>query len=246
MKPILYLFDMDGTVTPSRNAIEQSTYDSLLSFKSQGIQLGLVSGSDLLKIKEQMRENVLELFDYVFTENGLKSYHHGQLIHSQSIVEYLGEHTYQTLVNTFLQVLSTITLPVKRGVFLELRTGMLNVCPIGRSCTQVERDEFEQFDKKHSIRTNIITKAQEILQKHNIYNITMSIGGQISIDVFPVGWNKTYCLQFVPVDTKIYFFGDRIFPGGNDWEIANDTRLKHAFKVTGPSDTISKCNELLS
>lgn len=37
------------------------------------------------------------------------------------------------------------------------------------------------------------------------------VGGQISIDVFPKGWDKTYCLKHLsdePFDT-IHFFGDK-------------------------------------
>ena len=54
-------------------------------------------------------------------------------------------------------------------------------------------------------------------------NLSFSIGGQISIDIFPKGWDKTYCLQFV--DDKyddIYFFGDRTLDGGNDYEICQE------------------------
>lgn len=38
-------------------------------------------------------------------------------------------------------------IPIKRGTFIEFRKGMLNVSPIGRNCSQEERDEFEQYDK---------------------------------------------------------------------------------------------------
>ena len=34
-----------------------------------------------------------------------------------------------------------------RGTFIEFRSGMLNVSPIGRNCSQEERDEFERYDK---------------------------------------------------------------------------------------------------
>lgn len=54
----------------------------------------------------------------------------------------------------------------------------------------------------------------EVLKKEFAdYNLTYSIGGQISFDVFPVGWDKTYCLQFVEADyDDIHFFGDKTFP----------------------------------
>jgi phosphomannomutase len=51
----------------------------------------------------------------------------------------------------------------------------------------------------------------EVLRKEFAdLNLTFSIGGQISFDVFPKGWDKTYCLQFVEKDfPEIHFFGDK-------------------------------------
>ena len=43
-------------------------------------------------------------------------------------------------------------IPVKRGTFIEYRSGMLNISPIGRNCTKKERDYFELYDSKHNLR----------------------------------------------------------------------------------------------
>ena len=47
------------------------------------------------------------------------------------------------------------------------------------------------------------------------YNLKFSIGGQISFDVFPIGWDKTYCLRHVENEgyKQIHFFGDKT------WEV---------------------------
>ena len=56
--------------------------------------------------------------------------------------------------------------------------------------------------------------------------IKFSIGGQISADVFPEGWDKTFCLKFVENEyDEIHFFGDKTMKGGNDYEIYNDNRV---------------------
>ena len=34
-----------------------------------------------------------------------------------------------------------------RGTFIEFRNGLINVCPVGRNCTQEERMEFFEYDK---------------------------------------------------------------------------------------------------
>ncbi len=82
-----------------------------------------------------------------------------------------------------------------------------------------------------------------------------SIGGQISFDVFPTGWDKTYCLRHVEAEAdpskglsginykNIHFFGDKCFEGGNDWEIYNDSRtIGHA--VENPADCLKQIKEL--
>lgn len=73
-----------------------------------------------------------------------------------------------------------------------------------------------------------------------------SIGGQISFDVFPSGWDKTYCLQHLESEknlsgveyTTIHFFGDKTHQGGNDYEIYEDKRTT-GHKVESPEDTIA-------
>ncbi len=59
------------------------------------------------------------------------------------------------------------------------------------------------------------------------------------------GWDKTYCLRYVEHlgFEQIHFFGDKTFPGGNDYEIfTSDKVVGHT--VTGPDDTERQCREL--
>jgi phosphomannomutase len=79
-----------------------------------------------------------------------------------------------------------------------------------------------------------------------------SIGGQISFDVFPKGWDKTFCLNHLEREAKepggieyttVHFFGDKTSPGGNDYELYNDPRtIGHS--VHGPADTARIVKEL--
>jgi phosphomannomutase len=48
-------------------------------------------------------------------------------------------------------------------------------------------------------------------EKFADYGLTFAIGGQISFDVFPNGWNKTYALRHVENEgfEEIHFFGDK-------------------------------------
>ena len=57
---------------------------------------------------------------------------------------------------------------------------MINVSPIGRNCAQNERDEFEKYDKEKGYRKLFVETLQKEFKE---YNLTFSIGGQISFDV---------------------------------------------------------------
>ncbi|EPY51564.1 phosphomannomutase Pmm1 [Schizosaccharomyces cryophilus OY26] len=240
----LVLFDVDGTLTPSRLNISPEMLDCLQKLR-QVVAVGFVGGSDLSKQQEQLSvsgENVVNSFDYSFAENGLTAYRYGQQLASQSFIQYIGEERYQKLVNFCLHYIADLNIPVKRGTFVEFRNGMVNISPIGRNASTEERREFEQFDKVHNIRLNMVNALRE---KFGDYGLTFSIGGQISFDVFPTGWDKTYCLQHVQKEgfETIHFFGDKTFTGGNDYEIFEDPRtIGHT--VTCPEDTMSQLREL--
>jgi len=243
MKKILCLFDVDGTLTKPRQAIDPKFNNFIMKEIKPFCKLGLVGGSDFAKISEQMNgDDVINRFDYVFAENGLVQYRNGIQIGKQSIQNYIGEETLQQFINFCLEYLSKVILPVKRGTFIEFRSGMLNISPIGRSCSQKERIDFEQYDNVHHVRRKMIDVLKD---KFPDVDLTYSVGGQISFDVFPKGWDKTYCLSLLQDEgfDEIHFFGDKTCQGGNDYEIFNDPRtIGH--QVKNPDDTRKKLEEL--
>lgn len=206
------------------------------------ISVGVVGGSDFAKQQEQLTETVVHDYDYAFSENGLTAYKGGELIGQQSFSEKIGEDQMQRLLNWTLAYLSKITLPVKRGTFIEFRKGMLNISPIGRNCSRPERDSFEEYDNKAGVRKAMVAAMEKEFAD---LNLTFSIGGQISFDVFPKGWDKTFCLNFINATDfdEIHFFGDKTYEGGNDFEIFEDPRTV-GHTVTSPDDTKAQCEAL--
>lgn len=144
-------------------------------------------------------------------------------------------------MNHCLKYIAALNIPVKRGTFVEFRNGMINVSPIGRNCAQEERDAFEEYDKKHGVRDKFVKELREKFGTK--MGLQFSIGGQISFDVFPKGWDKTFCLRYLEGIPEIHFFGDKTSPGGNDYEIYSHPRtIGHA--VTSPEHTMRLLREL--
>ncbi len=224
----LLLFDVDGTLTDPRKKIEDEFKQFLQQVrKNIHNKIGIVGGSDLAKIKEQLGDDVIQQFDYVFAENGLVAFKDSKELDSKSISEFLGEANLKIFLNFCLKYLSEIDIPIKRGTFIEFRRGMLNISPIGRNCSQKERDDFEVYDIVAKVREKMISKLKASFPE---FHLTYSIGGQISFDVFPTGWDKSYCLKYIE-EKEIHFFGDKTFKGGNDYEIYISDKVKgHAVK----------------
>lgn len=238
----LVLFDVDGTLTVPRKEADPSMITYLAELRKK-VTIGIVGGSDLGKQQEQLGANMLQNFDYVFSENGLDAYKDGVSFHQNSFKDYLGEEKLQKFINFCLGYMSKLELPCKRGTFVEFRKGMLNISPVGRACSQSERDAYEEFDLANNIRKDFVSALEKEFNPD--YGLKFSIGGQISFDVFPVGWDKTYCLQHVKDSgyEEIHFFGDKTFSGGNDFEIYNDERtVGHSVKTW--TDTVEICKSI--
>ena len=228
-KKTLLLFDVDGTLTVARKKVTQDMLDTLVKVR-KNFTIGVVGGSDLPKQYEQLGPDVLQNFDYVFTENGLLGFKDGVEIHRQNIVKFMGNDNLKKFVKRVMVLIAGLDIPVQRGTFIELRNGMFNISPIGRNCSQEERDAFEVYDKEHNIRKTLVKQLAEEFAE---LNLKFSIGGQISFDVFPVGWDKTYCLRFVKEHFDvIHFFGDKTYEGGNDHEIyESEDTVGHVVKT---------------
>lgn len=173
----------------------------------------------------------------------------GEALPSNSFIKWIGEAQYKELASFCLHYIADLDIPIKRGTFIEFRNGMINVSPIGRNASIQERIDYEIYDKEHKVREKFVEKLRE---RFGHLGLTFSIGGQISFDVFPAGWDKTYCLQHLENEAKktggiayttVHFFGDKTFKGGNDYEIFEDPRtIGHT--VTGPEDTAAELKKL--
>lgn len=73
-----------------------------------------------------------------------------------------------------MRYIADLKIPIKRGTFIEYRNGMLNISPIGRNCSQEERDDFEKYDKTEKIREKFI---EALYKQFPDYNLKLSIGG---------------------------------------------------------------------
>ena len=111
---VIALFDVDQTLTPARSTIQPNMIETLQKMRAKGIDFGIVSGSDLVKVRQQLGAEIVAGADYCFAENGLDAYRGSELIEKQSINLALGEANLKRLINFCLHYIADLEIPIKR------------------------------------------------------------------------------------------------------------------------------------
>lgn len=109
---------------------------------------------------------------------------------------------------------------------------MVNFSIPGRGAEQEYRKAYVEWDKSTSERKRFQDKIS-----NKFPDIEVLIGGETGLDIYPMGKGKEQVIDFLNdvEDEKTYFFGDQIFPGGNDYKIA--MRADHSYQVKSWKDT---------
>jgi len=212
----IYIFDVDGTLTPSRRQMDFEFEEFFYNW-SKDNKYYLVSGSDLKKIKEQLGHLYLKRAQGIFACSGNRYYINEELQYEN---KFEVPRKLKKLLGT---VLSNSRYPHRYGNHIEDRGSMVNFSIVGRDCTQEQRDEYFKWDNENSER-KIIAEAI----KDKFPDLDAAIGGQISIDIVPKGNDKSQVLEKIKQDFAIpfmdslqyIFLGDRTMKGGNDYPLA--------------------------
>ena len=206
----VYLFDIDGTLTPPRQKMDPDFARIFLQFARDNI-VYLSTGSDRPKALEQVGWAVFNACRGVFTCCGNEFWESEKLVYEREF--YPGIR----LVNFLKDCVEKSNFPVKTGRHLEYRKGMLNFSVVGRNATQEQRARYAEWDARKHEREEI---AYTILaERERFGEIDVSIGGEISIDIYPVGMDKSQSVKTARQlhSLPIVFVGDKMSPNGNDF-----------------------------
>ena len=208
-----YVFDVDGTLTPSRLPINKDFEQFFLKWM-KGKNVYLVTGSDKDKTIEQVGEKIWLNVTCAYQSCGNAVYEKGKLIRQS---DFKLDKELRRLLFTFNAVSEW---PYKFDNHIEERIGLVNYSSIGRSCPQTYRNAYHMWDMLNEERKLFCKMVEETFPE-----LEASIGGQISIDIYPKGQNKAQVLD--DLEGPITFFGDRCEPGGNDYPIVSRIEDKH-------------------
>tara|TARA_R110000751_G_scaffold229961_2_gene331413 strand:+ start:705 stop:1427 length:723 start_codon:yes stop_codon:yes gene_type:complete len=231
MDNIAYLFDVDGTLTPPMKAMRSETTRRFLRWM-EGKNVYIVAGSDKEKVERQLPHNILSEVEGIFCSSGNELWMNDELIYKNDwtpdpdFLSYLSQ----------LQKSSHFTPKGKN--FREKRTGMVNFSIVGREAVPELREIYYEWDKKNKDREQLALTI-----KLDYPDLDACIGGQISIDIYPKGQDKSQASKWIrkTLKSKMVFFGDKCYEGGNDYSIANDILVQEQgtyHNVTSDEQTI--------
>lgn len=229
---ISYLFDIDGTLTVPRQKISPEFEEYFFNWMQER-QVFLVTGSDLVKVKEQLSERIIKACAGVFCSMANELYMEGVEVYKNEL------KIPDELIFWLKDQLNLSPYPVKRTNNLEFRSGMLNFSVAGRDSSVEERNAYCEWDKQHGEREKIAAYINKTFP-----DMEACVGGQISIDIQNKGKNKSQASKWIRNWIKnpdIIFFGDKTMPGGNDRAIVEDIlqsmdEYSSFYQVEGPDD----------
>jgi len=227
----IYIFDVDGTLTPSRKQMTKEFQEVFFNEWSEKNTFYLVSGSDLEKMSEQVPPHILERAAGLFTCGGNDYYKDGKRIY------YNEFNPPEDLIEFLKETVGDSHYGERAGNHIENRGSMVNFSVVGRDCSDEQREDYFQYDLQSKEREIIASLINE-----QWIDIEAVIGGQISIDIAPRGNDKSQVLKHIMKEQpnkKYFFVGDRTMEGGNDYPLANlmnNTDDCYSFQAGEPSD----------
>ena len=223
-----YIFDFYGTLTPSRQVIDSAFQAFMIIFCCKH-DVYLVTGSDRQKTVDQLGLDICYRAKRVYNCSGADVWEKNENI-------YRSKWTLSDDGRLILKdELEYSQFRVRCGLHIEERPGGINFSILGRGggVNVVEREEYMKWDINTNERRDIAARLKDRFPELNV-----QIGGQTGLYISD-GDKSQILRDFEPQDT-LYFYGDKLKQGENDYPLGHaieEKNLGMVFKVTDYHDT---------
>ena len=202
-----FIFDVDGTLTDSRQQIDLSFEVYMIKFCCK-YDVYLVTGSDRAKTVEQVGLDIYNRSKRVYNCSGADVYEKDHNVYKSDWKPS------RKLINFLSDELDFSTFPHKTGNHIEHRPGGINFSILGRGQDSMKyRKEYVKWD---------INTTERILMSDRIKSefpdLNIQIGGQTGLDISDS--DKSQILRDFNSEDELVFFGDMMKEGQNDYPLA--------------------------
>ena len=217
----MFLFDVDGTLTPSRQKIDKE-FSKFFSKFCKTNEVYLVTGSDRDKTIEQLGKTLYNKAKKVYNCSGNSVW-----VKNKNV--YTSQWECPFLLSSYLELeLNASKFKIRTGKHIEERPGCINFSILGRGEDNMKyRSEYVAWDKDAEERDKLAQNIRRLFP-----DLSVTVGGETGLDISQKGHDKSQILQDFETHDTITFFGDKTFVGGNDYSIAhaiitNDRGIVH-------------------
>jgi hypothetical protein len=235
----LAIFDLDGTLSPSKSAIRPATARLLVELLSK-MPVAVIGGGHFKQFQKQLiakipknAENLENLF--LFPANST-SFFRAEKGKWKKVYEYsLPEKEKRKIFEAFKKSFKESEYEKPRKIYgktIEDRGSQITFSALGQKAPMAEK---EIWNKNNDVRQKLMKSLKKELPGFEVRS-----GGLTSIDVTRKGIDKAYGVRKIkeifkiPI-SKMFFVGDALYPGGNDCAVKK-TGIE-CFEVSGPEDT---------
>lgn len=228
----LFVFDLDGTLTPSKSQMDSEMAGLILRLIDRGKKMAVISGGALPQYEKQflsaLRASPEQLKNiFLFPTCGAAFYRYAQgsgstnspidiknwqLVYEKRITEEGGEKIKYALKAAFVDI-SYIHPPQIYGELIEHRGTQVTFSALGQLAPLELKYKWDPDGAKR-------LKLREALLNY-IPEFDIKLGGTTSLDITHIGIDKAFGIKQMEkylgiAKAEMLYFGDRIAPGGND------------------------------
>jgi len=232
----LIVFDLDGTLAPSKSSISEEI-STLLGTLLSVSKVAVISGGDWPQFEKQLlsklpQDKYLKNL-FLLPTSGTKYYEYKQGWEKRYSEDFTGEEK-KKIISSLKNAVDKSGFKVKDvwGEPIEDRGSQITFSALGQLAPLEEKKKWDpDFEKRKKIK--------EILEP-SLPGFSIRLGGTTSIDITKPGIDKAYAIRklrdILSIKIKeMIFIGDALFDGGNDYPV-KETGVS-TLQVKGPDET---------
>lgn len=237
----IIIADVDETICETNQVMSAAMAHKINSLISQGWQFVFMSGTDVPELR-RMVSSMLQQEHHLLGATGTSYTHVKNGSHKEIYSYSLTAADKQEIMNAFQKTIAHFGLPNLSGKEDQIldRNSQMTLSAIGRAASLERKKTLDPDGKKRQEWIMFMTQFLDA-SKYDI-----RIGGTTSIDVTKKGLNKEWGIREFAKHhnitlNSIIYFGDKIYPGGNDYEAS---RIVDCVAVKNPEDCLQKLQQL--
>jgi HAD superfamily hydrolase (TIGR01484 family) len=245
-KKELIVFDLDGTLTPSKSMADREMVAILLRLLEKR-KVAVIGGGKYAQFRGQFLsrfprrdERLANLFLFPTTSNAFYRYRNGW---KNVYTLNLPPRTKSNIRKAFKEVFKAIDYvrPKKiYGVTLEDRGTQMSFSPLGQDVVAALGGKGIRLKEQWKAQNDPLRLRIAKLLEKRLPDLEVHVGGLTTIDITRKGIDKAYGVRqiekylHIPIRNMV-FIGDALFPGGNDY--AAKRSGVQCIAVRNPEDT---------